>query len=70
MSKYKVDHYNINLLSIKRISDCLIINTGENIYSLSHLNRTQVILWQKEKRRKQNIASHLWRSEINKYSIL
>ena len=66
MSNYKVDNYNINLLSLKRFINCLIIDTGENIYSLSHLNRTQVILWQKEKRRKQNFAPHLSCSEIDK----
>jgi len=56
MSKYKVDNYNINLLSLKRVSDCLSIKTGVYVYSLSQINRIQVILWQKNKKRKHIFA--------------
>ena len=64
MSKNKVDHWHNNLLLSKRVTDNLFIKTSVNIYCLSKLNRILVILWQKNKKRKQDFEFCLFSSEI------
>ena len=64
MSKNKVDHWQNNLLLSKRVTDYLFIKTSVNIYCLSNLNRILVILWQKNKKRKQDFKFRLLSSEI------
>ena len=64
MSKNKVDHWHNNLLLSKRVTDYLFIKTSVNIYCLSNLNQILVILWQKNKKRKQDFEFCSLSSEI------